>query len=287
MREVRLPRTSQAHCSLVLADGAGHLPGLVLHQLHGGHLVDELGAGLQGLGLEHVLDEVGHGVLFEDGAAGHEVVAGDLRMHRGIRAHGDHAVGAVGLGHVEEPVHAALGLAEPDSIGGVYSYSSQNHKSTQLIKRTYNLPCNFNWELMGYDNEITFMAPPFDNIVYSYDKKGALRQQIPFKIYPLPTQSYTEDVSTQHLPDFIRTNYIESSHWLYATYWRAESGLRVFLYNKQNGDLQIGKRLVNDIDRVKYTYMTSSCNHNRFVFGYRKEENTDDNPILQILHLKN
>ena len=131
------------------------------------------------------------------------------------------------------------------------------------------------------------MAPPFDNIVYSYDKKGALRQQIPFKIYPLPTQSYTEDVSTQHLPDFIRTNYIESSHWLYATYWRAESGLRVFLYNKQNGDLQIGKRLVNDIDRVKYTYMTSSCNHNRFVFGYRKEENTDDNPILQILHLKN
>lgn len=57
--------------------------------------------------------------------------------------------------------------------------------------------------------------------------------------------------------------------------------------NKQNGDLQIGKRLVNDIDRVKYTYMTSSCNHNRFVFGYRKEENTDDNPILQILHLKN
>ena len=178
-------------------------------------------------------------------------------------------------------------LGAPDSIGGVYSYSSQNHKSTQLIKRTYNLPCNFNWELMGYDNEITFMAPPFDNIVYSYDKKGALRQQIPFKIYPLPTQSYTEDVSTQHLPDFIRTNYIESSHWLYATYWRAESGLRVFLYNKQNGDLQIGKRLVNDIDRVKYTYMTSSCNHNRFVFGYRKEENTDDNPILQILHLKN
>ena len=146
-------------------------------------------------------------------------------------------------------------LGAPDSIGGVYSYS--------------------------------FMAPPFDNIVYSYDKKGALRQQIPFKIYPLPTQSYTEDVSTQHLPDFIRTNYIESSHWLYATYWRAESGLRVFLYNKQNGDLQIGKRLVNDIDRVKYTYMTSSCNHNRFVFGYRKEENTDDNPILQILHLKN
>ena len=67
-------------------------------------------------------------------------------------------------------------LGAPDSIGGVYSYSSQNHKSTQLIKRTYNLPCNFNWELMGYDNEITFMAPPFDNIVYSYDKKGALRQ---------------------------------------------------------------------------------------------------------------
>ena len=99
--------------ALVLADGAGHLAGLVLHQLHGGHLVDELGAGLQGLGLEHVLDEVGHGVLFEDGAAAHEVVAGDLRVHRGVGAHGDHALRAVGLGHVEEPVHAALGLAEP------------------------------------------------------------------------------------------------------------------------------------------------------------------------------
>ena len=52
-------------------------------------LVDELGAGLQGLGLEHVLDEVGHGVLFEDGAAAHEVVAGDLGVHRGVGAHGD------------------------------------------------------------------------------------------------------------------------------------------------------------------------------------------------------
>ena len=98
---------------LVLADGAGYAAGLVLHQLHGGHLVHEFGAGLQSLSLEHVLHEVGHGVLFEDRAAAHEMVAGDLGVHRGVGAHGDHALRAVGLSHVQEPVHAALRLAKP------------------------------------------------------------------------------------------------------------------------------------------------------------------------------
>ena len=41
------------------------------------------------------------------------MVAIDLGVHRGVGANGDHALRAIGLGEVEQPVHAALALAEP------------------------------------------------------------------------------------------------------------------------------------------------------------------------------
>ncbi len=97
----------------VLADGTGHRARLVLDELHRGHLEHELGAGRFGLLHEQVLDAVGHGVLLEDGAAVEHVVAVGLGMHGRVGTHRHHDAHLMLLGHVEQPVHAALGLAEP------------------------------------------------------------------------------------------------------------------------------------------------------------------------------
>ena len=57
---------------------------------------------LLSLGLEEGnFDEVGHGVLFEDGAAGWRSGSRRSPVQCGVGAHGHHAVGAVGLGHAE------------------------------------------------------------------------------------------------------------------------------------------------------------------------------------------
>ena len=109
--------------------------------------------------------------------------------------------------------------------------------------------------------------------------------EIPFKMYPLPSRTYDEDESMEHLQDYIRTNYIETSRWIYATYWNAESSLRVFLFDKQNKTYQIGKKMVNDMDGFKFIAISSACDDNCFVFATAQKDE-ESNPMIQILHLK-
>ena len=96
----------------VLADGTRHDAGLILHELNGRHVEHDLGAGLLGCVGQHVLDGLGITVLVVEVATEKHVVAGSLRVHGGVGANGEHAAHAVLLSQVEQPVHAALGLAE-------------------------------------------------------------------------------------------------------------------------------------------------------------------------------
>ena len=139
--------------------------------------------------------------------------------------------------------------------------------------------------MVSYDNNITFMSPPLENRLYSCNMTGELNIEIPFKMYSLPSRTYDEDESMEHLQDYIRTNYIETSRWIYATYWNAESSLRVFLFDKQNKTYQIGKKMVNDMDGFKFIAISSACDDNCFVFATAQKDE-ESNPMIQILHLK-
>ena len=100
---------------LGFADSARHLAGFVLNELHGGAVVNQLEiAGLFRFGDEQIFDVVGDGKIVVGGlAAGDHVIAVGLGMHGGTGTDRHHALRAIGLGHVEQPIHAALGLAEP------------------------------------------------------------------------------------------------------------------------------------------------------------------------------
>ena len=176
-------------------------------------------------------------------------------------------------------------LGGSDSLGGVFHYVSDEGKSRKLIGRSYDLPCNYDWEMVNYDGNIGLMAPPLDNILYACDSLGQLVERISFRMHPLPSDKYETNETMEHLSDFVRTNYMESSHWIYATYWCAEYGLRVFLYDKVNGASYVGQKLLNDMDGIPFTSMTSFGNNNLFIFATLKN-GIDCNPVLQILHLK-
>ncbi len=174
-------------------------------------------------------------------------------------------------------------IGAPDSIAGIYSYKAQSNEYAKLVGRLHNLSCSFNWEMISYDDTIAFMAPPFNNTVYHFNN-GTVDEYLPFQMLPYPEQKYEYTASKQNLPDFIRTNYIEGSHWIYATYWCAQYGVRVFLYSKEKQNYVLGKVLINDIDNKGFSHISSACDRNCFVFGCTLDNG--DNPELQILYLK-
>lgn len=176
-------------------------------------------------------------------------------------------------------------LGMPDSIGGVYYFDAAKGESTRLLGRTDRLINTFDWELVGYDDVVSFMAPTLQNQVYHYTASEGLRQKYPFEMLPLPEQAYEPRYSMEDMPDFVRTNHIETTRWIYATYWCATKGLRVFLFDKLTGKYEVGKALVNDLDRVDFIATTSAVDNNRFVFAV-KGMDEDSNPQIQILYLK-
>lgn len=88
------------------------------------------------------------------------------------------------------------------------------------------------------------------------------------------------------MEDFSRTQYIESDGWIYAAYWSSVYDLRCFLFSKKEQRYWIGKSLVNDLDGVNANGRTSATQGNTFTFWYFPEGAEEENPVLQIMHLK-
>lgn len=175
---------------------------------------------------------------------------------------------------------------ETDSTAGFYLVDSLGHTKKKLLSRNkdYLSSCNFDWEFSVFDDTISLMAPDLDNEVYRY-VSGQFSLAYPITIKPEPTEKYNSETSSQHIKDFIRTNYIESSKWIFASYWSSERGLRILFYSKEYHKALVGKNTKNDIDGVEYNGKTSASGNNTLTF-WCKNEVDDLNPILQILYLK-
>lgn len=169
---------------------------------------------------------------------------------------------------------------------GIYYVNDLGKEEQILVKRKENhlVFINFDWELCSYDNTICFMAPNFENTVYHYENQE-LVAEYPFRMKPELKHDYMETVSLQYFEDFIRTGYLEGEKWILATYWSSVEDTRAFLFSKEKEKYWIGKYLVNDLDGVDRNANTSVSGNNTFVF-WRENENTDENPIIQVLYLK-
>lgn len=175
---------------------------------------------------------------------------------------------------------------EVDDASGVFLADSLGCVTKNLVKRNSNhlFPCTFDWEFSTFNDTISFMAPNLENVVYHY-VSGSLSQAFPLTVNPESSKKYTPDSSLQSISDFSRTDFIESSKWIFASYWSSEFDLRILFYSKEQRLSLVGKNTKNDLDGVDYDGKTSASDNNTFTFWCRGA-NSDSNPILQILYLK-
>lgn len=186
---------------------------------------------------------------------------------------GDYLVSRIG--RIDKPLSAVL------------ICDSKGNNKKELLQRdtTYAIDCSDNWELEIFDNTINFMSPLLDNTVYSYNKE-TLSKSLFFNIIPTTTKDfYTKKPGVLGLgPHYFRTIYKESKKWIYFAFSSNSKGLKILLYNKLTGEYQIGQDTENDIDNKEFIAQTSASENNTFTYCIQGEN--DNNPIIQILHLK-
>ena len=173
-----------------------------------------------------------------------------------------------------------------DPAAGIY-YADDSGKGVEcLVKRKSNhlVYTTSKWELCSYKNIICFMAPNFDNTVYHFENKLLSIENL-FLIKPELKHDYKKTVSLQNLEDFIRTTHLEGEKWIWTAYWSSIDDLRILLYSKKTGKYWIGKSMINDLDGRECGAKASVTGDNTFV-TWSESDNPNDNPVLNILHLK-
>ena len=170
---------------------------------------------------------------------------------------------------------------------GVYLADNTGKAIRQLVGRNKHSSVYYelDWELCSVAGRVAFMAPIFENDVYHFDGQE-LSCPYTFDMQPALKHYYGKDASFRDLEDFVRTQYIETDHWIYAAYWSAVHDLRYFLFSKREQKYRIGKKLVNDVDGKPVGGRTSATVGNTFTFWYMPEGMEDANPVLQVMHLK-
>ena len=176
------------------------------------------------------------------------------------------------------------GESKPEA--GIYLTDKNGKIIQNLIKKKpeHMLSYTAQKELYSFGDTISIITPNFENEIYHFINNKMILVY-PFTFYPLLKNTYKEDISKQYLEDFIRNVHIEGPQWIFSIYWCAKHDIRNFLYSKEKKQYWIGNSLVNDIDGIKSNGKTSIVENNLFVFWCYSEE-PDENPILQVLHLK-
>ena len=160
------------------------------------------------------------------------------------------------------------------------------------IKRTvytknpkYSIRSTNSRELMDIEDGIHFISPQIENIIYIY-KDDSLTKSTEFCILPeIPSKFYQSEIAPPFLNEnYYRSVYRESSNWINLIYCTLEIP-RTVLYNKRTKQFIIGENFKNDMDDKEHIFFLSESKGNVFT-NYVKPENEDDNPVIQILHLK-
>lgn len=165
-----------------------------------------------------------------------------------------------------------------DTIGNI---------TKSILKRNpnYSIDASDNWDFTEFNNEIHFISPQIDNIIYCYNQ-DSLKEILNIKIKPeVPSRYHNKKPNIIGFEEYYyRTVYRESINWLNIIFWSTTKDLRVIIYNKIKNKYLVGNFLKNDIDNMKEGEFLSASKNNTFT-GYIESEN-DNNPIIQILHLK-
>lgn len=161
------------------------------------------------------------------------------------------------------------------------------HIKKVLFKRNskYKVESTNYWELIQLNDGIHFITPQIENVIYSYDG-DSIKKVIDFNLFPqIPSDFYESKQGTPLLGDnYYRTIYRESQNWVNLIFCTLKK-VRTLLYNKNTNQYILGEVFENDIDNKEHIFFLSSSKGNTFT-NYVKADNEENNPVIQILHLK-
>lgn len=180
-------------------------------------------------------------------------------------------------------------LNDPETPQGVIRVDSTGQTKEVIYTRNpkYKIRSSISKELINVNGIPRFITPQIENTVYSW-RNGELQTEISFNIYPEISEDFYENKPKVWGlgENYYRTIYQESEKWILLCYWSQTKNTRFLVYNKETHQYFLGKKLWNDIDRTESPYFLSESSDNTFT-NYRKSTNIEDNPVIQILHLKN
>lgn len=181
------------------------------------------------------------------------------------------------ISRIDEP-NELLYLADPDG---------KHLKSLLGRDLHYKVDGSDHWDFVVFNNEVHFISPQLKHILYRYNA-GKLEEEFEIKIHPEVSKEYYEDKPgiLGFGDDYYRTVYCESEKWLNLTFWSQSKGLRVVLFDKVRKQYVVARNFKNDMDDLGVGDFLSASEENTFT-GYIETEDLDQNPIIQVLHLKN
>ena len=180
-------------------------------------------------------------------------------------------------------------LNDPETPEGVIRVDSTGQSKEVIYTRNpeYKIRSSIPKELINVNGNLRFITPQIENTIYSWGNEK-LQTEITLNIYPEVSKDFYENKPKVWGlgENYYRSIYQESEKWILLCYWSEVKGTRFLVYNKETNKYFVGKKLWNDIDGTKSPHFLSASTDNTFT-NYRKSTNPEDNPVIQILHLKN
>ena len=164
----------------------------------------------------------------------------------------------------------------------MYLYDTKNKQYEGVIKIKGTGKSFMPWYITSLGgNDSYSVVDPVNNYVYYFNYTGVFETK-KFIFFPLADDVKNEDMNAFSLVFFNESNCFMM--WTFASVMY-ENGMKIYLYNKNNLQGKVYDTVINDLDNRELGIPTRYSNNNKFIF-WMHSDNEDNNPILQILHLK-
>ncbi|MDE6826012.1 MAG: 6-bladed beta-propeller [Paramuribaculum sp.] len=205
-------------------------------------------------------------------------------------------IGTDSVGRVDDFVHCPsegpdsylVALFQWKDDYGFYHVTTDPVSSRKVVGAIDVIPVKSLLNFFRYgDDKIAMMPNSFDNRVYQW-KADSVSLGYVLDITPMPSSEQIENlVGRQRVEHYNRMAFCDSSRWLIVNYWRYPEDFRTVVIDKKQDSVRLFEHMENDLDTCRRGYGIKGGYNNGSLFYALDDPDTDDNPRLQLFHLKN
>lgn len=170
----------------------------------------------------------------------------------------------------------------PSEYAGIFFVDRKSGVKHKLMPRKYSIESIRRWEIFKNDSIVSVMTPFYDNRMLEWDA-DSLKVILEFDSNYLPDGTDKPYIGSEITRYYSRMWFVNGSRWYLANY-TADNGPRFLFWDKTTEKPIITKMFVNDIDQVPAAFIPYGTDDS--FIAVTLPLSPDDNPRIQILHLK-